>query len=173
MKLVYYFGSVWQLRTMRRQSIKAECCGSQLGLPRGLPLSILFGCSPPGCWTALQRGGSRPTVAYIYTLSFSPTLSFLTIVFLRVECHQPALGCCKFCCLDRDFLPVKMTTEGPMSEDAQMRLKTGAMKGGLTKSDGSHPEPSEEDVKSKGRMSEDAQVIVHPPSRHMTLEISL
>ncbi len=48
--------------------------------------------------------------------------------------------------------------QGPMSEDAQMRLKTGATKGGLTKSDGSKPEPSEEDVKSKGGMSKDAQV---------------
>ncbi|CAM6022845.1 unnamed protein product [Sphagnum balticum] len=54
---------------------------------------------------------------------------------------------------------VKETNEeqGPMSEDAQMRLKTGATKGGLTKSDGSKPEPSEEDVKSKGGMSKDAQ----------------
>lgn len=55
-----------------------------------------------------------------------------------------------------------------MSEDAQMRLKTGATKGGLTKSDGSHPEPSEEDVKSKGGMSEDAQVIGHVSLSHMT-----
>ncbi|KAH8960362.1 hypothetical protein BDL97_06G128100 [Sphagnum fallax] len=50
-----------------------------------------------------------------------------------------------------------MRSRGPMSEDAQMRLKTGATKGGLTKSDGSKPEPSEEDVKSKGGMSKDAQ----------------
>ncbi len=59
--------------------------------------------------------------------------------------------------------------QGPMSEDAQMRLKTGATKGGLTKSDGSKPEPSEEDVKSKGGMSKDAQVriisLVTPVSR--------
>ncbi len=59
--------------------------------------------------------------------------------------------------------------QGPMSEDAQMRLKTGATKGGLTKSDGSKPEPSEEDVKSKGGMSKDAQVriisLVTPISR--------
>jgi len=48
---------------------------------------------------------------------------------------------------------VKETKEeqGPMSEDAQMRLKTGATKGEVTKSDGSKPEPSEEDVKSHPR----------------------
>lgn len=45
-----------------------------------------------------------------------------------------------------------------MSEDAQMRLKKGATKGGLTKADGSRPEPSDEDVESKGLMSPDAQV---------------
>jgi hypothetical protein len=38
-----------------------------------------------------------------------------------------------------------------MSEDAQMRLKTGATNGEVTKSDGSKPEPSEEDVKSHPR----------------------
>jgi hypothetical protein len=45
---------------------------------------------------------------------------------------------------------VKETKEeqGPMSEDVQMRLKTRATKGEVTKSDGSKSEPSEEDVKS-------------------------
>jgi len=45
---------------------------------------------------------------------------------------------------------VKETKEeqGPMSEDAQMRLKMGATKGEVTKSDGSKSEPFEEDVKS-------------------------
>jgi hypothetical protein len=42
-------------------------------------------------------------------------------------------------------------TEGPMFEDAQMRLKTGTTKGEVTKSDGSKPKPSEEDVKSHPR----------------------
>jgi hypothetical protein len=39
-------------------------------------------------------------------------------------------------------------TEGPMSEDVQMRLKTGATKGEVTKSNGSKPELFEEDIKS-------------------------
>jgi len=45
---------------------------------------------------------------------------------------------------------VKETKEeqGPMSEDAQMCLKTGDTKGEVIKSDGSKPEQSEEDVKS-------------------------
>ncbi len=38
-----------------------------------------------------------------------------------------------------------------MSKDAQMRLKMGAIKGEVTKSDGSKPEPFEEDVKSHFR----------------------
>jgi hypothetical protein len=48
---------------------------------------------------------------------------------------------------------VKETKEeqGPMFEDAQMRLKTGTTKGEVTKSDGSKPKPSEEDVKSHPR----------------------
>ncbi len=35
-----------------------------------------------------------------------------------------------------------------MSEDVQMRLKTGATKGEVTKSNGSKPELFEEDIKS-------------------------
>jgi hypothetical protein len=48
---------------------------------------------------------------------------------------------------------VKETKEeqGPMSEDARMGMKTGATKGEVTKTDGSKPEPSEEDVKSHPR----------------------
>jgi hypothetical protein len=48
---------------------------------------------------------------------------------------------------------VKETKEeqGPMSDDVQMCLKMGATKGEVTKSDGSKPEPSKEDVKSHPR----------------------
>ncbi len=45
---------------------------------------------------------------------------------------------------------VKETKEeqGPMSEDAHMRMKTGVTKGEVTKSGGSKLESFEEDVKS-------------------------
>ncbi|KAL3699974.1 hypothetical protein R1sor_017996 [Riccia sorocarpa] len=50
-----------------------------------------------------------------------------------------------------------MSSEGPMSEDAQMRLKKGATKGGLTRSDGEKPDVDDEEVEKKGGMSKEAQ----------------
>jgi hypothetical protein len=44
-----------------------------------------------------------------------------------------------------------------MSEDAQMRLKRGAMKGGLSSKEGTR-EPTEEEVKEKGFMPKESQV---------------
>merc|ERR1712084_90773 len=46
--------------------------------------------------------------------------------------------------------------QGPMSEDAQMRLKRGAMKGGLSSKEGTR-EPTEQEVKEKGPMSKESQ----------------
>ncbi|KAL3688418.1 hypothetical protein R1sor_014727 [Riccia sorocarpa] len=50
-----------------------------------------------------------------------------------------------------------MSSEGPMSEEAQMRLKKGATKGGLTRSDGTKPDVDDEEVEKKGGMSKEAQ----------------
>ncbi|KAG6547987.1 hypothetical protein Mapa_010809 [Marchantia paleacea] len=49
------------------------------------------------------------------------------------------------------------SSDGPMSEDAQMRLKKGATKGGLTRGDGSNSEVDDQEVEKKGGMSKDAQ----------------
>ncbi|KAL3693722.1 hypothetical protein R1sor_007373 [Riccia sorocarpa] len=50
-----------------------------------------------------------------------------------------------------------MSSEGLMSEEAQMRLNKGATEGGLSRSDGTRADVDDEEVEKKGGMSKDAQ----------------
>jgi hypothetical protein len=63
--------------------------------------------------------------------------------------------------------PTHHADEGPMSEEAQFRVKYGGTKGGLTRADGEQPEPSEEDVQAKGGLSKEAQVHCQCVMRHV------